>query len=115
MNTRKSLIVSAAFAALLVPAVAASAAVEVMAFTPTLGGGTVTKLTVVKYDDLNPADAAGAAALFERINAAASRLCTSNLGGNNALISDEVEKCRIKAVKRAVKDVDSDALAAAVK
>ena len=106
----KTFVAAAAFVALLVPASAAS--VDVTAMSPTLGGGTILKRAVVKYDDLNPAEAQGAAALYARIDHVAAAICTSNPGGGNGLLADKVEACRVKAVKQAVKDVGSDALAA---
>ena len=110
MTLSKTLIASAAFAAMLVPAFAA--AVTIGAMTPTLGGDRVIKRVVVKFDDINPADATGAATLYDRINNAATFLCTSNPGGHNLLISDKVERCRAQAVKQAVKDVGSAELVA---
>lgn len=110
MTLSKTLIASAAFAAMLTPAFAAS--VQVSGMTPTLSGDRVIKRVVVKFDDLNPADASGAATLYDRINNAATFLCTSNPGGHNLLISDKVEKCRAQAVKEAVKDVGTAELAA---
>jgi UrcA family protein len=107
----KSLFASAAFALLVAPALAGSVAVTGM--TPTLGDGQVLKRIVVNFDDLNPADSQGASALYTRLNAVALKLCSSNQGGTGALLADKVEKCRVKAVKQAVKEIGTDQLAAA--
>jgi UrcA family protein len=106
----KTLIAAASFAALMMPAMAAPLTIDAM--TPTLGGGMVAKRLVLTVDSLSPADAAGAAALYDKINAAAVKLCTSNPGGQSLLLADEAEKCRAKAVKAVVKTIDSDALTA---
>lgn len=108
MNAYRILFSAAAFAALLVPASAAS--VEVSAITPTLNRFPVTKMTVVKYDDLNPAESRDAATLLDRIEHAATVLCTSNPGGTGPMLARAVEKCRTKAVKQAVRDVGTTEL-----
>jgi len=90
---------------------AAAASVEVSGLTPTLGGAVVEKRVNVKFDDLNPNDAQGAAALFQRLTQVASKLCASN--SNAELLADRIEKCRAKAVRQAVKDIDTPALSAA--
>jgi UrcA family protein len=99
---------AAAFAALSIPALAASLTMDAIA--PTLGGDTVVKRMVIKIDDLNPADAKDAAVLYERLDKAATTLCSSNPGGNSALIADAVAACRKKALKRIVGQVDTPAL-----
>ena len=106
----KFLFATAAFAALLAPALAASVTIDGM--TPTLGGDLILKRVVVNYS-LNPADAKDAAVLYAQIDTAAQHLCASNPGGAGGLLADKVEKCRVQAVKAAVKAIDSPALAAA--
>jgi UrcA family protein len=91
-------------------AAAGAASVTLQGMTPTLGGDTALKRTVVKFDDLDPAK--DAAALYDRIAHAAATLCASNPGGTGPLLSDKVEKCRVKAVKQAVRDIGSEPLAA---
>lgn len=108
MLVMRTIVASAMFAAMLVPAGAAS--VVISGLTPTRGGDTLIKRSVVKYDDLNPADAQGAAQLYQRIVASASELCASNPGATMSLLADKVEKCRVKAVKQAVRDVGTDAI-----
>lgn len=105
----KTFLAVAAFSVLFAPAFAGSVTIDAM--TPTLGSIQVLKRVVVKYDDLNPSDAQGAAALYDRINTTAIQLCTSNAGGHSSLLSDKVEQCRIKAVKQAVRDIGSAELA----
>lgn len=107
----KTLIASAAFVLLMAPALAGSVAVT--GLVPTLGDDQILKRVMVKFDDLNPADSHGAATLYERLNAAALKLCTSNPGGTGPLLATKVDKCRVKALKQAVKDVGTDELAAA--
>jgi UrcA family protein len=97
---------SVALAALVAPAFAASVTIQGM--TPTLGGDRVTKRTVLKYDDLDPAK--DAAALYDRINRVAAALCASNPGGSGPLLSDKVESCRVQTVRQAVRDVGSEPL-----
>lgn len=104
------LFVAAAFAALSLPAAAASLTMDALA--PTLGGNTVVKRMEVKIDDLNPADAKDAAAVYERLDKAAEALCSSNPGGTSALIADAVAACRKKALKRLISRVDAPALTA---
>ncbi len=104
----RTLIAATAFVALLTPAVAGS--VTLSGMTPTLNGDHVLKRLVVKFDDLNPGDSQGAAALYDRISHAATMLCTSNPGGTSGLISDKVEKCHAQVVKQAVKDVGAPEL-----
>lgn len=111
MSAFRTSLVCALFAAAFIPASAAS--VEVNAMTPTLSSDTVMKRVVVKFDDLNPADSQGATALLDRINRAAAIICASNPGGTGPMLTDKVEKCRVKAVKQAVRDIGSAELAAA--
>jgi len=95
-----------AFAALTLFALPASAAtVEVYALSPTLGGDTVAKKVMVRYDDLKPGDTNGAAALLDRITHTATQVCSSNPGGTTSLLGNAVAKCTTKAVKRAVHDI----------
>jgi UrcA family protein len=81
--------------------------------TPTLGGAVVQKKVIVKFDDLNPADNQGAAVLFARLNTVAGKLCASSLSGAGEMLADKVGQCQAKALKQAIKDVDTPALDAA--
>lgn len=113
----KRSLVAAVFAAaaLAQAAAAAGTTVEVSGLTPTLGGDKVKKQVVVKFDDINPADKAGAQALFNRINLVATALCQSNTGGKGEMLADKVEKCRSEAVKQAAKDIGAAELIAIAK
>ena len=75
-----------------------------------ISGDAILKRTVVKFDDLNPADAKDAATLYERLSHTVAALCTSNLAGKTALVADKVEKCQSRTLKQAVSDVGSEPL-----
>lgn len=107
----RSIFAAATFVALIVPAVAGSVTMDAMA--PTLSGDAVLRRTVVKFDDLNPADTKDAATLYDRLNRVALALCTSSPGGKTALMADKAETCRARTVKQAIHDVGSSALTAA--
>lgn len=106
----RSVFAAAAFVTLAVPALAGSVTMDALA--PTLSGDTVMKRAVIKFDDLNPADAKDAATLYERLSHAAMALCTSNPGGKTGIIADKAEQCRINTLKKAISAVDTAALKA---
>lgn len=69
-----------------------------------------TYTTVVQFDDLNIDRPAGAETLYERLNAAARRVCNSQdrTGGFNDL--DGRGRCYADAMERAVEGVDNQLL-----
>ena len=79
-------------ASIMLPAAAAAVTtVEINGLAPTLSGEKVKKRVIVKFDDINPADKAGAQALFTRLNLVATALCQSNPGGKGPMLTDKVE------------------------
>jgi UrcA family protein len=59
---------------------------------------------IVKYEDLNLSNARGAAALFQRISAAAATVCRPQEDASLASVS-RVQSCRRKAIADAVSKV----------
>lgn len=108
MFTSKFILTSCVFAALALPAAAAT--VEVSAMAPTLSGLVDKKVVLLTFDSgditRNPA------ALYDRINRTALALCASNPGGHSGLMSSRVEQCRATAVRQAVRQVGAPDLAA---
>jgi UrcA family protein len=101
----KSILTGAALAAaLFVPALAEGHAVVVSGLAPMHNGGYQVKTVKVAYDDLDPSAAQGAAALLDRIAAAARMVCGERSGflmsGDRA---KEFTSCRARATADAVK------------
>jgi hypothetical protein len=108
MSILRTVLVCAVFAA---SAVAASAAsVEVSGMAPTLNGSIVKKAAIVRFENDEPSRAP--AVLYDRINRAAIAVCSSNHGGQGAMLRDQVEKCRSVAVRQALREIGSPELVA---
>ncbi len=67
---------------------------------------------VVSYDDLNIASAAGAQALYARINSAADRACGGEPAIRELRLTQQYDSCVDAAVEQAVHKVDSARLQA---
>lgn len=98
MSITRTVFAAAALAFVALPASAAS--LEVSGMAPTLTGGIVKKAVVITVNQDEPA-----AALYGRINQAATLVCSSNPGGKSSLLTDKVEKCRVAAVRRAAREI----------
>jgi UrcA family protein len=99
----KSFLTGAALAAaLFIPALAEGQSVAVSGLAPMQNGGYQVKTVKVTYDDLDTATPGGAAALLDRITAAARVVCgeRSGLMANSA--RPAFDKCRARAAAKAV-------------
>ncbi len=87
------------------PAVAGPS-ITIAAMAPLSSGGYQPRTTIVSYDDLDPNTAQGAAALLDRIDAAARSVCGERSGSlANGERARAFAACRNRAVTDAVKAV----------
>lgn len=80
---------------------------------PTMGGEVVQRQAAIRTDDVNMADAAGAAIVLARIKLAADAVCSGGSGAKSEFFASKVAKCRDKAVAQAVREIGVPAVAAA--
>jgi UrcA family protein len=95
-------------------AAAATALTLVFATLPAHAGtpASAESRVAVRYADLDLASDAGAAALYQRIAAAAREVCPGYFESRHLLHRQAVRECRESAIARAIEAIDSPRLAA---
>lgn len=107
----RTLSAAALAAVLFVPAMAQPASITVSASAPTDSGLYQVKAVKVTLADVDLGTAQGAAALLDRIDAAARLVCGERAGHTmNESRAKIFATCRARAVRYAVQDVDAPQL-----
>jgi len=75
-------------------------------------GGPAEPSKAIKYTDLNLNTSTGVAALYQRIERAASEVCQLPHGTKQLKIESEIKSCRADSVDRAIAQVNLPALSA---